>query len=664
MILWQRRLLAAVFIALIAGSALVVLWTMKHTVAIHRLRRGVGDTMFLSADGKPWFRMDERRRDVQIDQISEDLRNAVLAIEDHRFHSHLGLDPIGISRAAVRNATRSTTEGGSTITQQLARTMFLSNRRTWGRKIQEAGLAILLEMQLSKEQIFELYLNRIYLSGGMYGVEATSQAVFGKPSKSLTLAEAALIAGLIKAPSALSPWGNLDEARERSFVVLARMKELEFITEEEEAAARRARLRIRPYPRAAEARHGYAKDYLRQLFRDRFGGDHPPDWKVHTTFVPELQDAAERAVSQGLGRWGRDVEAALVAVDPRTGDILAMVGGRDYAASQYNRAVRSERQPGSAFKPFVFAAALERGWSPVSVLDGLDAIEPLGPEEWQPRNVSYSPDRITLRQALFESNNRAASALQRRIGSRAVIALAEDAGLDDQPDVPSLALGAGLVTPLDLTAAYAPFANGGEAVEPRAITRVVDAAGDVVLRDDVDRERVISQETAFQMFTMLRDVVDRGTGAGARAQGVRFTAAGKTGTTNDYKDAWFVGFSSSVVVGVWVGLDTPATIASNGSGSRIALPIWSDFMRRAARYRPPRAFSAPASLREEPLCRESFLQPMAQCPRYIEYFKEGDDIPGAQCPIHTGTVEERVERAVEGFFRGLGRKLRGIIRDR
>ncbi len=659
---WLRRAIALAYIALIIASAIVVLWTMKHTVAIHRLRRGVGDTVFMSADGKPWFRMDERRRDVPIAEISRDLRDAVLAIEDHRFHSHFGLDPIGIGRAAMRNATRTSTEGGSTITQQLARTMFLSNRRTWARKIQEAGLAILLELQLSKEQIFELYLNRIYLSGGMYGVEATSQALFGKPAKSLTLAEAALIAGLIKAPSALSPWSNLDEARERSEVVLSRMRELDLITEEEEAAARRARLRIRPYPRSDEARHGYAKDYLRQLFRDQFGGDHPPDWKVHTTFVPDLQDAAERAVSQGLRRWGSRLEAALVAIDPRSGDVLAMVGGRDYADSQYNRAVRSHRQPGSAFKPFVYAAALERGWSPVSVLEGLSEIEPLGPDEWQPRNASYSPDSITLRQALFESNNRAASLLYRRIGSRPVLALAEDVGLEDQPDVPSLALGAGLVTPLDLTAAYAPFANGGEAVRPRAITRVVDAGGDVVQREPVERTRVISEETAYQMFSMLQDVIERGTGAGARSMGVRFTAAGKTGTTNEYKDAWFVGFSSSLVVGVWVGMDQPATIADNGSGSRIALPIWSDFMRRAARYRAPRPIEPPASLRQVALCRESFLQPMAQCPRYIEYLKESDDVPGAQCPIHAGTMEERVERAVEGFFRGLGRKLRGIFR--
>jgi 1A family penicillin-binding protein len=660
---WLRRLIAAAFVLLIIGSALVVLWTMKHTVAIHRLKRGVGDTMFLSADGRPWFRMDERRRDVPIADIAPELRDAVLAIEDHRFHRHFGLDPIGISRAAVRNAMRTTTEGGSTITQQLARTMFLSNRRTWGRKVQEAGLAILLELQLSKEQIFELYLNRIYLSGGMYGVEATAQALFGKPARSVTLAEAALIAGLIKAPSALSPWGNLDEARERSFVVLARMRELKYITADEEAAARRARLRIQPYPRAEQARHGYAKDYLRQLFRDRFGGDHPPDWKVHTTFVPDLQDAAERAVSQGVRRWGRDVEAALVAIDPHTGDVLAMVGGRDYAGSPYNRAVRSHRQPGSAFKPFVYAAALERGWSPVSVLEGLSAIQPLGPEEWQPRNASYSPDAVTLRQALFESNNRAASALQRRIGSRPVLALARSVGLEEQPDVPSLALGAGVVTPLDLTAAYAPFANGGEAVRPRAMTRVIDAGGGVVLRGAVERERVISEETAFQMFSMLQDVVDRGTGAGARAQGVRFVAAGKTGTTNDYKDAWFVGFSSSLVVGVWVGLDTPATIAPSGSGARVALPIWSDFMRRAARYRPARAISPPASLRGVPLCRESFLQPMRQCPRYTEYFKPGDDVPRSPCPIHTGTVEERVERAVDGFLKGLGKRLRGIFRQ-
>ncbi|MDQ3068576.1 MAG: PBP1A family penicillin-binding protein [Acidobacteriota bacterium] len=661
--IWLRRAVAAFYVLLVIGSAVVVVWTMRQTFAIHRLRRGVGDTVFLSADGRPWFRMDERRRDVPIADIAEDLRDAVIAIEDHRFRRHFGLDPIGISRAAMRNVTSASREGGSTITQQLARTLFLSNRQTWARKIQEAGLSILIELQLSKEQIFELYLNRIYLSGGMYGVEATSQALYGKPSKALALPEAALIAGLIKAPSALSPWSNFDEAHARSLLVLARMRELGFITEEDETRAARARIRIRPYPRAAEARHGYAKDYLRQTFRDRFGGDHPPDWTVQTTFMPELQDAAERAVAQGLQRVGRrGLEAALVAIDPRTGDVLAMVGGHDYGETPFNRAVRSHRQPGSAFKPFVFAAALERGWSPVSTLDGLSAIEPQGPEEWQPRNVSYSPDKITLRQALYESNNRAASVLQQRIGTRTVLGMARDVGLEEQPDVPSLALGAGLVTPIDLTAAYAPFANGGEAVTPRAIMRVTDGGGDVVLRTAVERTRVVSPETAFQMFTMLEDVVDRGTASGARSLGVRFVTGGKTGTTNEYKDAWFVGFSSSLVVGVWVGLDQPATIGPSASGARMALPIWADFMRRAARYRRPEPFDPPASLRQIALCRESFLQPMAQCPRYTEFFKEGDDVPGTQCPLHTGTIEERVERAVEGFFKGLGRRIKGVFR--
>ena len=658
-----RRLAVVGYVVLVLASTVVVIWTMKHTLAVHELRRGVGDTVFLSADGKPWFRMDERRRDVPIADIAPKMREAVLAIEDHRFYRHFGIDPIGVGRAAVRNALRDSTEGGSTITQQLARTMFLSNRRTWGRKIQEAALALLIEAQLSKEQILELYLNRIYLSGGMYGVEATSQALFGKASKALTLSEAALIAGLIKAPSALSPWSNFEEARARSFVVLARMHALAYITEQEEAAARRARLRIRAFPRGGDARHGYAKDYLRQLFRDRFGGDHPPDWTVRTTFVPALQDAAERAVSTGLRRRGRrGLEGALVAIDPATGDILAMVGGSDYADTQYNRAVRSRRQPGSAFKPFVYAAALERGWSPVSTLEGLSDMEPLGREEWTPRNASYSPDSLTLRQALFESNNRAASALQQKIGTRAVLAMAGDVGIEDQPDVPSLALGAGLVTPLDLTAAYAPFVNGGEAVAPRAIVRVVDGAGDVVLRNGVETGRVMSEETAFQMFTMLEDVLDRGTGSGARGLGVRFTAGGKTGTTNDYKDAWFVGFTSSIVVGVWVGHDQPATIAPSGTGARVAMPIWADFVRRTARLRPPRPVSPPASMAPVALCRESFLRPMAECPRYTEYFKPGDDVPRKPCPLHAGTFEQRVERAVEGFFRGLGRRIRGIFK--
>jgi penicillin-binding protein 1A len=356
------------------------------------------------------------------------------------------------------------------------------------------------------------------------------------------------------------------------------------------------------------------------------------------------------------------LQGALVALDPETGDLLALVGGRDFRTSQFNRATRSRRQPGSAFKPLVFAAALERGFTPVSVLDGLASIAPMGPDEWAPRNAGGEvPDALTLREALLESNNRAAVVLQQRVGSRAVVGLAGDAGLDNLPDVPSLALGSGLVSPLDLTAAFAIFPNGGLAVDPRGIVRVVDADGGLAMDRPVRAERVLSEPSAYQMTAMLVDVLDRGTGAAARRWGVQFPAGGKTGTTNEFKDAWFVGFSSSVVAGVWVGFDQPKTLGRDAYGSRYALPIWSDFMRRAARIRRPAAFAVPAGLREEPLCRESYLRPVESCPVYSEYFKPDDPVPGRLCPIHQGTIKQRVRRAVEGFFSGLGKRIRGWI---
>jgi penicillin-binding protein 1A len=377
--------------------------------------------------------------------------------------------------------------------------------------------------------------------------------------------------------------------------------------------------------------------------------------------VPELQEAAERAVENGLRRFGnRELQAALVAIDPATGDVLALVGGRDFRQSQFNRAWRSRRQPGSAFKPFLYAAALAKGYSPVSVLEGLTSIEPQGPEEWAPRNSDgEAPETLTLRAAIIESNNRAAALLQQRIGSRPVLRLASDAGLHDLPDVPSLSLGTGLVTPLDLTAAFAVFPNGGLRVAPRAVTRVVDADGGVAYDNPARQDRVIPETVAYQMVSMLEDVVDRGTASPARtAYGVRFPVGGKTGTTDDFKDAWFVGFTSSTVVGVWVGEDQPATIGREGYGARYALPIWSEFIKAAARKRGARAFTPPSGMREEMLCRLSYLKPVENCPTYTEHFKEGDDVPGQLCPIHKGSVKQQIKRAVQGFFS----KLKGIFR--
>jgi 1A family penicillin-binding protein len=658
---WIRLSVAAV---LLVGVTITAWWVGRYSLAVNRLSRGVGDTVFYGADSKPWFRLDEQRRDVPLNRIAADLQHAVVAVEDRRFYAHPGVDPIGLARAVVRDVrSRSLAEGGSTLTQQLARTLFLSNVPTFARKAKEAVIAVLIEVRLSKEQILELYLNRVYLSAGVYGVEAMSQHLFRKNCRSLTLSEAAFIAGLLRAPSALSPWTNYEGALERSHVVLSLMREQKFITAGQEAAARRDRPRIQPYRSPADPRAGWAKDYLRQQFRNQFGGDHPPEWRVYTGFVPSLQEAAERAVATGVQRVDRGsdppLEAALVALDPHTGNILAMVGGSNYRHSTFNRATRSRRQAGSAFKPFVYTTALSNGFTPVTVLSDLDRVTAPRDPEWRPTNVtdrdSPNPTRISLRAALAESNNAAAARLQQQIGSDKVLRVASDAGLKDLPDVPSLALGAGLVTPMGLTAAYTMFPGGGEIVRPRGIVNVLDANGMSVFAPSIERRPIVSEAVAFQVLSMLRDVIERGTAAnGARASGVVGPFGGKTGTTDDYHDAWFVGFSSSVVAGVWVGFDQPKPIGANAYGARVALPIWADFMKRAASILPPGEFTVPSTVEGEPLCSVSHLRPVEGCPVYTEYFKEGDDRPSQLCTLHRGSFEQVVIRTADRLLRGLG----------
>jgi 1A family penicillin-binding protein len=638
-------------------------WLSRYAVAVHRLTRGIGDTVFYGADGQPWFRLDEQRHDVSLDEIAVDLQHAVVAVEDRRFYYHPGIDPIGLGRAVVRDVRGGARmEGGSTLTQQLARTIFLSNVKTFARKIKEGGIALLIEAQLSKKQILEFYLNRVYLSAGVYGVETMSQHLFRKTAAAVTLPEAAFIAGLIRAPSALSPWSNYEGALERSHVVLAQMRDQGLITAPQYEAARQVRPRIQPYRQPNDVRAGFAKEFLRQQFRNEFGGDNPPDWQVHTAFLPAIQDAAERAVASGLDRRRAGLEAALVAVDPSTGDILAMVGGANFARSTYNRAVRSRRQPGSAFKPFVYAAALANGYSPVSVLTNLRHVSAPGDPEWSPRSEGEQPDALTLRAALLESNNPAAADLQQRVGSRAVLKLAGSAGLSDLPDVPSLALGTGVVSTLDLTSAYTMFPGDGQVARPRGMISVFDSGGRQVFDRPVNREQLISPAVAFQMTSMLRDVIERGTGASARTLGVKGPVAGKTGTTDDYHDAWFVGYSTSVVVGVWVGFDQPASIGREAYGARVALPIWADFMKSTARQLPASEFAVPPGIHAEELCSVSYLAPVDGCPIYREFFKDGDTVPTALCPIHRGSLKQRASRAIEGFFHGLGGKIAGIFR--
>jgi len=655
----------AIFLSFVSAAAVSAAWVSRYAYKVHRLTRGVGDTVFYGADGQPWFRLDEQRHDVALAEISPDLQHAVVAVEDHRFYHHPGIDPIGVARAAIRDVrAHDRVEGGSTLTQQLARTLFLSNVRTYGRKAKEAALAVLIEEQLTKNQILELYLNRVYLSAGVYGVETMSQHLFRKPARALTLPEAALIAGLIQAPSALSPWSNYEGALDRSHVVLMRMRQEGFITAAQEEAARRVRPKIQPYRQPSDPRAAWAKDFLRQQFRNEFGGDHPPDWQVHTSFRPDVQDAGERAVATTLQRLNvRGLEAALVAIDPATGDLLAMVGGSNYLRSTFNRATRTRRQPGSAFKPILYAAALDHGYSPVSMIPNLRAISAPGDPEWLPRNAdNREPEELPIRAALIESNNAAAASLQQQIGSGPVLRLARSAGLNGLPDVPSLALGTGLVTPLDLTAAYTMFPGAGEVVRPRGMIDVYDGSGNEVFDRPVERVRVISPEVAFQMVTLLRDVVDRGTGTAARTLGVRGPIGGKTGTTDQYHDAWFVGFSKSVVAGVWVGFDQPAPIGRDAYASRIAVPIWADFMKRTARVLPASEFDMPRDLREVELCSVSYLKPVEGCPVYTEYFNDGDSIPSQLCPIHRGNLKQRATRAVLGFIRSLGSAISGVFR--
>ena len=515
-----RRGLILGVVLLVGMVGAAAIWEMsRYAAAVRRLHRGVGDTIFYSADSKPWFRLDEQRRDVPLNQIAADLQHAVVAVEDRRFYAHGGIDPIGLARAAVRDVqSRSLAEGGSTLTQQLARTLFLSHAQTFARKAKEAVIAELIEVRLSKEEILELYLNRVYLSAGVYGVEAMSQHLYRKPARSLRLSEAAFIAGLLRAPSALSPWTNYEGALERSHVVLSLMREQKFITAEQESAARRERPAIQPYRSPVDPRAGWAKDYLRQQFRNQFGGDSPPDWQV----PPDSSDAAGSGGASSVGRPPSDSTRAARRSKRRSSrSIHAPATFSPWSADRLRaKHVQSRdtsrRQAGSTFKPFVYAAALSNGFTPVTLLSNLDRVSLLAIPNGA-ANVTYrdssDPTGVTTSGAA-ESNNAAAADLQQRISSKGAAVSRRIRACAILPDVPSLALGTGVVTPLDLTAAFSMFPSGGGfSTATRLCCRSQTATGRASSRRRRRPNRVISPQVAFQMVSMLRDVIDRGTGS-------------------------------------------------------------------------------------------------------------------------------------------------------
>jgi penicillin-binding protein 1A len=515
-------------------------------------------------------------RDVSIKELPTYLPRAFVAIEDRRFFSHYGVDPIGLLRATAANVLhRGVSQGGSTLTQQLAKNLFLTQQRTLWRKMQEAVLAIWLERKFSKTEILELYLNRVYFGSGAYGVEAAAQKYFGKPAREVKIAEAAMLAGLVKSPSRLAPSRNPDGAARRAQAVLTAMTELGFVTETmaKAALAQPARA-VKP----AGGSINYVADWIMDVLDDLVGRV-DQDLVVETSIDPVLQAAAEKALVDELALKGQkfDVaQGAVVAVTPE-GAVRAMVGGKNYAESQFNRAVAAKRQPGSAFKPFVYLTALERGLTPDSVRED----KPVALKGWKPENYGHEyHGPVTLTQALSHSLNTVSVRLTLEVGPAAVAKTAYRLGIASKLDAnPSLALGTSEVSLLELTCAYAPFANGGNAITPHVVERVRTRAGKMLYaRAPQPLGRIIEPRYVAMMNAMMRETLVSGTAQKAQFPG--WPAAGKTGTSQDFRDAWFIGYTGHLVTGVWVGNDdsSPTKKATGGS---IPVDVWSQFMRAA-----------------------------------------------------------------------------------
>ena len=538
----------------------------------------------LGADGKTIaVRGDMGGVAIPLKAMPSYLPKAFVAIEDRRFYQHFGLDPIGLARAAVTNVLhRGVREGGSTLTQQLAKNLFLTQERTISRKIDEVILAIGLEAKYSKNQILELYLNRVYFGSGAYGVEAAAQRYFGKSARMVTLGEAAMLAGLVKAPSRLAPTRNPKLARERADLVLAAMAEGGFITT---AMAKTAR--THPVAIAKDKTPGsvnYVADWVMDSLND-YVGRFDTDVTVQTTIDPALQSVAEKALADELAQKGDRYgvsQGALVAIDT-SGAVRALVGGRNYGDSQFNRAVSAHRQPGSSFKPFVYLTALERGMTPDTVRD--DA--PIQLKGWKPANYSHQyMGPVTLTTALANSLNTVSVRLTLEAGPQSVVKTARRLGITSPLDPnPSIALGTSEVTPLELVGAYVPFANGGIAAIPHVIEMVRGEKGKTLYARNVSGSgRVIAPEIAGMMNRMMEQTLLTGTARRASIPG--WQAAGKTGTSQDYRDAWFVGYTGHMVTGVWLGNDDSSP-TKKATGSGLPVDIWDRFMRVAHQNVPP-----------------------------------------------------------------------------
>lgn len=549
---------------------------------------------------------EANREVVPLDSVSPHLKRAVLAIEDSYFYSHRGVSPVGIGRALLRNfSSKETVEGGSTVTMQLVKNLFLSPKREFSRKVAETVLALRLEQIFSKDQILEMYLNQVYWGHNTYGAETAARSYFNKSSSKLNLAESAMMAGLIQAPESLSPFVNLKAAKQRQATVLSRMKDLKWITPEEEAAALKQPIKLGKITSFRRSKLPYVTDAAVQELTKRFGRDAllKGGMRVQTTVDTNMQRMAEETVQRGhqnlLAQGVYADQMALVAVDPRTHFVKAIVGGVNYGKSQYNRAVQSLRQPGSAFKPFVYYTAFATGrYSPDSTVSDSPVSYPDGYEYYSPQNYDGSfSGPITVRHALEVSRNVPAVRIGQDIGLNKVIDVCRTLGIRSPIEpVVSLPLGAVDLTPMEMAGAYATFASNGWYSDTTLIVQVTDSTGNVLLDNTPKPQLVLDPWAVASLNSVLRGVIDQGTATAARLDR---PAAGKTGTTSSERDIWFVGYVPQLATAVWVGNDDYSPLGHGATGGTYVAPIWRDFMQQALRGVPAENFK-PASEFDRP----------------------------------------------------------------
>ena len=562
-----------------------------------------------------------------------DLQNAVIATEDERFFKHWGIDLRGVGRATVNNIFRGrVVEGGSTITQQLARALFLTQDRTMQRKIKEALLSMQIEKKYTKEEILQMYLNQVYFGHGAYGVEQASRVYFGKHVQDLNLAECALMAGMLRSPKNYSPFEHPDNAKRRAQTVLGLMYHQNYITPEE----RKKALNYKYYtqrPKYIANSAAYFIESIKQDLEEKYGSDavYKGGLQIYTTLDLNMQRVAEISVESHLSSYDvarstdSVVQCGLIAIDPKNGQIRALVGGRNFEKSQFNRVTQAKRQPGSAFKTFVFTAALENGFTPSSLIDD-SPITMMGGDdkEWAPQNYDkefWGP--TTVRRSLEDSRNVCAAKLIMQITPEAAINYAHDLGIESQLGRNlSLALGTSEVTLEEITRAFATFDNHGIRTIPYSIIEIKDASGNTLEQNTPTEKTVLSEQTAFLMTNLLAGVVQHGTGWAARALGR--PCAGKTGTTNDFRDAWFIGYTPELVCGVWVGYDDHRELGDKQTGGVLACPIWTDFMSSALQNLPVSNFSVPSKIEQAKIdYKTGLLAPPNWPSPFIESYLEG-----------------------------------------